>query len=61
MADLDKLYAAVKKQKGKLDIVFANAGTGSFAPHRGAFASSRPKRPRKRFRSILASAYEFSN
>jgi NAD(P)-dependent dehydrogenase (short-subunit alcohol dehydrogenase family) len=32
MVDLDKLYAAVKKQKGKLDIVFANAGTGSFAP-----------------------------
>ena len=32
MADLDKLYAAVKKQKSKLDIVFANAGTGSFAP-----------------------------
>jgi NAD(P)-dependent dehydrogenase (short-subunit alcohol dehydrogenase family) len=32
MADLDKLYAAVKKQKGILDIVFANAGTGSFAP-----------------------------
>src|ERR1700729_4157736 len=32
MADLDKLYAAVKKQKGKLDIVFANAGTGAFAP-----------------------------
>jgi NAD(P)-dependent dehydrogenase (short-subunit alcohol dehydrogenase family) len=32
MADLDKLYAAVKKQKAKLDIVFANAGTGSFAP-----------------------------
>src|SRR5580658_7349493 len=32
MADLDRLYAAVKKQKGKLDIVFANAGTGAFAP-----------------------------
>jgi NAD(P)-dependent dehydrogenase (short-subunit alcohol dehydrogenase family) len=32
MADLDKLYTTVKKQKGKLDIVFANAGTGSFAP-----------------------------
>src|SRR5271168_2696919 len=31
MADLDKLYATVKKQKGKLDIVFANAGTGTFA------------------------------
>jgi NAD(P)-dependent dehydrogenase (short-subunit alcohol dehydrogenase family) len=32
MADLDKLYAAVKEQKGKLDIVFAGAGTGAFAP-----------------------------
>jgi NAD(P)-dependent dehydrogenase (short-subunit alcohol dehydrogenase family) len=32
IADLDKLYAAVKQQKGKLDIVFANAGTGEFAP-----------------------------
>src|SRR5947199_4930047 len=27
-ADLDKLYATVKEQKGKLDIVFANAGIG---------------------------------
>jgi NAD(P)-dependent dehydrogenase (short-subunit alcohol dehydrogenase family) len=32
LADIDKLYAAVKKEKGKLDIVFANAGTGAFAP-----------------------------
>jgi NAD(P)-dependent dehydrogenase (short-subunit alcohol dehydrogenase family) len=32
IADLDKLYTAVKEQKGKLDIVFANAGTGAFAP-----------------------------
>jgi NAD(P)-dependent dehydrogenase (short-subunit alcohol dehydrogenase family) len=31
MTDLDRLYAAVKEQKGKLDIVFANAGTGEFA------------------------------
>jgi NAD(P)-dependent dehydrogenase (short-subunit alcohol dehydrogenase family) len=30
--DLDKLYATVKEQKGKLDIIFANAGTGEFAP-----------------------------
>jgi len=30
--DLDKLYAVVKEQKGKLDIVFANAGIGEFAP-----------------------------
>src|SRR5258708_2799028 len=32
LADLDKLYAAVKELKGKLDVVFANAGTGELAP-----------------------------
>jgi len=31
-ADLDKLYTAVEEQQGKLDIVFANAGIGEFAP-----------------------------
>jgi len=30
--DLDKLYAEIKKQKGKLDVVFANAGIYSGAP-----------------------------
>jgi NAD(P)-dependent dehydrogenase (short-subunit alcohol dehydrogenase family) len=32
LADIDKQYAAVKKEKGKVDIVFANAGTGAVAP-----------------------------
>lgn len=32
LADLDKLYSTVKRQKGRLDIVFANAGGGVFAP-----------------------------
>ncbi|WP_428247106.1 SDR family NAD(P)-dependent oxidoreductase [Ferrovibrio sp.] len=32
MADLDRLYAAVKAERGGLDILFANAGTGSLAP-----------------------------
>ena len=32
LADIDKLYVAVKEQKGKLDVVFANAGTGGIAP-----------------------------
>jgi NAD(P)-dependent dehydrogenase (short-subunit alcohol dehydrogenase family) len=32
LADLDRLYAAVKQQKGHIDIVFANAGSGEFAP-----------------------------
>jgi NAD(P)-dependent dehydrogenase (short-subunit alcohol dehydrogenase family) len=29
LADLDRLYAAVKAERGSLDIVFANAGAGS--------------------------------
>ena len=28
LADLDKLYATVKKEKGKVDILFASAGEG---------------------------------
>jgi NAD(P)-dependent dehydrogenase (short-subunit alcohol dehydrogenase family) len=32
MADLDRLYAAVKEKKGYLDIIFANAGIAEFAP-----------------------------
>jgi NAD(P)-dependent dehydrogenase (short-subunit alcohol dehydrogenase family) len=31
-ADLDKLYAAVKAERGTLDIIFANAGVGSLLP-----------------------------
>jgi NAD(P)-dependent dehydrogenase (short-subunit alcohol dehydrogenase family) len=30
--DLDRLYAAVKQHKGRIDILFANAGLGEFAP-----------------------------
>jgi NAD(P)-dependent dehydrogenase (short-subunit alcohol dehydrogenase family) len=32
LADLDRLYATVKREKGRIDVVFANAGGGSFAP-----------------------------
>lgn len=32
LADLDRLYAIVKEQKGYIDILFANAGAGEFAP-----------------------------
>jgi NAD(P)-dependent dehydrogenase (short-subunit alcohol dehydrogenase family) len=31
--DLDRLFAQIKQQKGKLDVVFANAGIVQFAPH----------------------------
>ena len=31
-ADLDRLYAAVKAERGTLDVVFANAGTGGVLP-----------------------------
>ena len=32
LAELDKLYNIVKEQKGHIDILFANAGIGEFAP-----------------------------
>ena len=32
LADLDRLFAQIKKEKGRLDVVFANAGGGSLAP-----------------------------
>jgi NAD(P)-dependent dehydrogenase (short-subunit alcohol dehydrogenase family) len=31
LEDLDRLYDAVKREKGHVDILFANAGTGEFA------------------------------
>src|SRR6202790_4755722 len=31
LADLDRLYATVKQQKGHIDVLFANAGSGEFA------------------------------
>jgi NAD(P)-dependent dehydrogenase (short-subunit alcohol dehydrogenase family) len=31
LTDLDKLFAQIKQEKGRIDIVFANAGGGSFA------------------------------
>jgi NAD(P)-dependent dehydrogenase (short-subunit alcohol dehydrogenase family) len=32
LADLDRLYQTVKKVKGRIDIIFANAGVGEFVP-----------------------------
>jgi NAD(P)-dependent dehydrogenase (short-subunit alcohol dehydrogenase family) len=32
LADLDRLYETVRTEKGRLDIVFANAGGGEFSP-----------------------------
>jgi NAD(P)-dependent dehydrogenase (short-subunit alcohol dehydrogenase family) len=32
LADLDHLFTTIKKEKGRLDILVANAGGGSFAP-----------------------------
>src|ERR1700738_2680495 len=31
LADLDRLYERVKKEKGKIDVLFASAGFGAFA------------------------------
>ena len=32
LADLDRLFAQIKREKGRLDIVFANAGVARYAP-----------------------------
>ena len=32
LADLDRLFAQIKQEKGKLDIVFANAGIAKYVP-----------------------------
>jgi len=32
LADLDRLYAAVKEEKGRIDILFSNAGVGELVP-----------------------------
>ena len=32
LGDLDRLFAQVKREKGQLDIVFANAGVAQYAP-----------------------------
>jgi NAD(P)-dependent dehydrogenase (short-subunit alcohol dehydrogenase family) len=32
LADLDRLYETVKRQKGRIDVLFANAGVADVAP-----------------------------
>src|ERR1700729_4204174 len=32
LADLDRLYETVSKVKGRIDVIFANAGVGEFVP-----------------------------
>src|SRR6202041_3330768 len=32
LADLDRLYETVKREKGRIDVLFASAGRGGFAP-----------------------------
>jgi NAD(P)-dependent dehydrogenase (short-subunit alcohol dehydrogenase family) len=32
LGDLDRLYATIQKEKGRLDVLFANAGGGQLAP-----------------------------
>src|SRR5277367_6005462 len=32
LADLDRLFVQIKREKGRLDIVFANAGVAELAP-----------------------------
>jgi NAD(P)-dependent dehydrogenase (short-subunit alcohol dehydrogenase family) len=41
LADLDRLYATVKQEKGQIDILFANAGAGEIAAL-GAISEEHP-------------------
>ena len=50
LADLDRLYAAVKAERGTLDIVFANAGVGSSA--HGSRRARCHRAPQRRCRGI---------
>jgi NAD(P)-dependent dehydrogenase (short-subunit alcohol dehydrogenase family) len=49
LGDLDRLFAKIKQEKGKLDIVFANAGVAKLAPFPSA-GSARPMRSPRRLR-----------
>ena len=40
LADLDRLFAQIKREKDKLDIVFANAGVAPYAPSARSLRSS---------------------
>jgi len=40
LADLDRLFAQIKQEKGRLDIVFANAGSRSLPPSAGKGGSA---------------------
>ena len=70
LADLDRLYATVKQQKGHIDILFANAGTGQFArsPQSPKSTSTKPSTRtskvyyspcKRRFRSLRMEAPSF--
>jgi hypothetical protein len=45
LADLDRLYESIAKVKGRIDIVFANAGVGEFVPF-GAVTEEHFDKPR---------------
>jgi NAD(P)-dependent dehydrogenase (short-subunit alcohol dehydrogenase family) len=32
LADLDRLYATIEQEQGRLDVIFANAGSGELIP-----------------------------
>src|SRR4051794_41814561 len=38
LADLDRLYETVRREKGRVDVLFASAGAGEVAPIRGGTA-----------------------
>ena len=42
LEDIDKIYAAVEKKFGKIDVLFVNAGVAKFAPFSGTTEAKPP-------------------
>jgi NAD(P)-dependent dehydrogenase (short-subunit alcohol dehydrogenase family) len=62
LGDLDRLFAQIKREKGKLDIVFANAGVATYAPTaNSAYSATKAGGYHGRWRRALKVAFESSS
>jgi NAD(P)-dependent dehydrogenase (short-subunit alcohol dehydrogenase family) len=52
LADLDRLYATVKQEKGQIDILFANAGAGEIVAL-GAISEEHPRNESTNVRTMF--------
>ena len=53
LANLDRLFSEIEREKGRLDIVFANAGIAKYAPMGARADRETPWRVRRRLQQKL--------